>query len=513
MKKFLVYLCSIVVAVILGGVIGNLCAGIAPLSWLDYAPPLHLKSHTWNLYVADLTFGIQSKFNIAQLLLTIVAIFVGAEDRTADRQKSNKAQDGTGQFRYSAAWRLALLHTAFVIFAVIIALKLVDFSQYDRILNSQKKPKKKIATLLFSWYNRRGLMQKAAAAQESAAVCIRAENFMQPDTLHRIFRQQCSLFYGEKCRNRRFPAQFLEPVTEIFRKSYERNDLLGDNDAACRTASKGAYIMFTKDIGIDLGTANTLVYLRGKGIIIREPSVVAVNTHTDRAKYVGKEAKEVIGRTPGSIVAVRPLKDGVIADFETTTILLQEFIRKAMHGKMFARARVIICIPSGVTAVERRAVRDAADQAGAKPVLIVEEPMAAAIGAGLPTTEPTGCMVLDIGGGTSEVAVISLGGIVVSQSVRCAGDEFDAAIINYIKKRYNLLIGERTAESIKIQIGSAYPVDRDETMQIKGRNLMSGLPENINITSREVRSTRRAAVPGSWTCQVYPGTDTAGAGG
>ena len=163
--------------------------------------------------------------------------------------------------------------------------------------------------------------------------------------------------------------------------------------------------MFTKDIGIDLGTANTLVYLRGKGIIIREPSVVAVNTHTDRAKYVGKEAKEVIGRTPGSIVAVRPLKDGVIADFETTTILLQEFIRKAMHGKMFARARVIICIPSGVTAVERRAVRDAADQAGAKPVLIVEEPMAAAIGAGLPTTEPTGCMVLDIGGGSLEVAM------------------------------------------------------------------------------------------------------------
>ena len=245
--------------------------------------------------------------------------------------------------------------------------------------------------------------------------------------------------------------------------------------------------MFTKDIGIDLGTANTLVYLRGKGIIIREPSVVAVNTHTDRAKYVGKEAKEVIGRTPGSIVAVRPLKDGVIADFETTTILLQEFIRKAMRGKMFARARVIICIPSGVTAVERRAVREAADQAGAKPVLIVEEPMAAAIGAGLPTTEPTGCMVVDIGGGTSEVAVIALGGIVVSQSVRCAGDEFDAAIINFIKKRYNLLIGERTAESIKMQIGSAYPVDRDEIMQIKGRNLMSGLPENVNISSKEVR--------------------------
>ncbi|MFR2935076.1 MAG: rod shape-determining protein [Ruminococcus sp.] len=245
--------------------------------------------------------------------------------------------------------------------------------------------------------------------------------------------------------------------------------------------------MFTKDIGIDLGTANTLVYLRGKGIIIREPSVVAVNTHTDRAKYVGKEAKEVIGRAPGSIVAVRPLKDGVIADFETTTILLQEFIRKAMRGKIFAKARVIICIPSGVTTVERRAVRDAADHAGAKPVLIVEEPMAAAIGAGLPTTEPTGCMVVDIGGGTSEVAVISLGGIVVSQSIRCAGDEFDTAIINYIKKRYNLLIGERTAESIKVQIGTAYPVDRDEVMQIKGRNLMSGLPENINISSGEVR--------------------------
>ncbi|MCC8112208.1 MAG: rod shape-determining protein [Ruminococcus sp.] len=245
--------------------------------------------------------------------------------------------------------------------------------------------------------------------------------------------------------------------------------------------------MFTKDIGIDLGTANTLVYLRGRGIIIREPSVVAVNTHTDRAKYVGKEAKEVIGRTPGSIVAVRPLKDGVIADFDTTTILLQEFIRKAMRGKLFSKARVIICIPSGVTAVERRAVREAADHAGAKPVLTVEEPMAAAIGAGLQTTEPTGCMVVDIGGGTSEVAVISLGGIVCSKSIRCAGDEFDEAIIGYIKKRYNLLIGERTAEVIKIQIGSAYQVERDEMMQIKGRNLMSGLPEHINISSQEIR--------------------------
>ena len=246
--------------------------------------------------------------------------------------------------------------------------------------------------------------------------------------------------------------------------------------------------MFTKKILVLILAPQILSCMyEERELLSREPSVVAVNTHTDRAKYVGKEAKDVIGRTPGSIVAVRPLKDGVIADFETTTILLQEFIRKAMHGKMFARARVIICIPSGVTAVERRAVQDAADHAGARPVLIVEEPMAAAIGAGLPTTEPTGCMVVDIGGGTSEVAVISLGGIVVSKSVRCAGDACDAAIINYIKKRYNLLIGERTAESIKIQIGTAYPIDRNETMQIKGRNLMSGLPENVNITSDEVR--------------------------
>ena len=245
--------------------------------------------------------------------------------------------------------------------------------------------------------------------------------------------------------------------------------------------------MFTKDIGIDLGTANTLVYLRGRGIIIREPSVVAVNTHTDSAKYVGKEAKDVIGRTPGSIVAVRPLKDGVIADFETTIVMLQEFIRKALRGKMFTKARVIICIPSGVTAVERRAVKAAADHAGAKKVYIIEEPMAAAIGAGLPTLEPCGSMIVDIGGGTSEVAVISLGGIVVSRSVRCAGDELDASIVNHIKKRYNLLIGERTAEDIKVQIGSAYPVEAEQVMQIKGRNLLNGLPENVNITSSEVR--------------------------
>ena len=245
--------------------------------------------------------------------------------------------------------------------------------------------------------------------------------------------------------------------------------------------------MFIKDIGIDLGTANTLIYLRGRGIIIREPSVVAVNTHTDSAKYVGKEAKEVIGRTPGSIVAVKPLKNGVIADFETTTIMLQEFIRKALRGKTFTKAHVIICVPSGVTTVERRAVKEAVEQAGAKYVLIVEEAMAAAIGAGLPTLEPIGSMIVDIGGGTSEAAVISLGGIISSKSIRCGGDELDAAIINHIRKRYNLLIGERTAEDIKIQIGSAFPMEREDAMEIKGRNLLNGLPETINITGSEVR--------------------------
>ena len=247
--------------------------------------------------------------------------------------------------------------------------------------------------------------------------------------------------------------------------------------------------MFTKDIGIDLGTANTLVYMRGKGIIIREPSVVAVDVKYDRVRYVGQEAKDVIGRTPGSIKAVRPLKDGVIADFDITTSMLQVFIKKALKGRAFTKARVIICIPSGVTAVERRAVKEATQNAGAKRVSIIEEPMAAAIGAGLPVAEPTGSMIVDIGGGTSEVAVISLGGIVTSRSVRVAGDEFDSSIINYIKKKYNLLIGERTAENIKMVIGSAYPyADNEPVMDIKGRNLMNGLPENITVTSEEIRS-------------------------
>lgn len=245
--------------------------------------------------------------------------------------------------------------------------------------------------------------------------------------------------------------------------------------------------MFSKDIGIDLGTANTLVYMKGKGIIIREPSVVAIDIKTDTVKSVGQKAKDVVGRTPGSIVTVRPLKDGVIADFDITTSMLQEFIKKAMGKSMFSRARVVICIPSGVTAVERRAVKESAEKAGAKKVMIIEEPMAAAIGAGLPVSEPTGSIVVDIGGGTTEVAVISLGGIVAAKSVRVGGDKFDVDIINYIKKKYNLLIGERTAENIKIQVGNAFPLEQELQTEIKGRNLLTGLPENLFVTSVEIR--------------------------
>ena len=245
--------------------------------------------------------------------------------------------------------------------------------------------------------------------------------------------------------------------------------------------------MFSRDIGIDLGTANTLVFLKGKGIIIREPSVVAVDVKNHTVRCVGQEAKDVIGRTPGSIVAVRPLKDGVISDFDVTTSMLQEFIRKATNKSLMTKIRVIICIPSGVTAVERRAVKDAPEAAGAKKVWVIEEPMAAAIGAGLPVAEPTGSMVVDIGGGTSEVAVISLGGIVASKSVRVGGDMFDTAIAAYIKKKYNLLIGERTAENIKIEIGSAYPLEQETSITIKGRNQLNGLPESVSVSSEEVR--------------------------
>ncbi len=246
---------------------------------------------------------------------------------------------------------------------------------------------------------------------------------------------------------------------------------------------------FSKKIGIDLGTANTLVYMQGKGIIMREPSVVAVDMRDrdERVKYVGHKAKEVIGRTPGSIVAVRPLKDGVIADFDITANMLKEFMHRACGNSMFVHPTVVICIPSGVTEVEKRAVKEAAERAGARQVSVIEEPMAAAIGAGLPISEPTGSMIVDIGGGTAEIAVISLGGIVVSRSVRMAGDMFDQAIIAFIKRKYNLLIGERTAEQIKIEIGSAYPLEQELEMEIKGRNLVDGLPKNIIVHSEEVR--------------------------
>ena len=253
--------------------------------------------------------------------------------------------------------------------------------------------------------------------------------------------------------------------------------------------------MFTCDIGIDLGTANTLVYMKGRGIIIREPSVVAVDARTDelRVRCVGHEAKAIIGAAPNSILAVRPLKDGVIADFDITAAMLQSFIRQACGSRLFVRPRVFICVPSGVTEVERRAVRQAAAKAGARQVTVIEEPMAAAIGAGLPTAEPVGSMIVDIGGGTAEVAVISLSGIVASRSVRCAGDALDQSITSFIKRKYNLLVGERTAEQIKLEIGSACPPDPTDTehgettMEIKGRNLVDGLPKDILIRSEEVR--------------------------
>lgn len=245
----------------------------------------------------------------------------------------------------------------------------------------------------------------------------------------------------------------------------------------------------TKDIGIDLGTANTLVCIKGKGIVMREPSVVAVDIRNDQVLAVGSQAYDMIGRTPGSIVAVRPLKDGVIADFEITSKMLKHFIRKVVKPSIFSRPKIVICMPTGVTEVERSAVENAAIQAsGSKNVELIEEPMAAAIGAGLPVDEPTGSMVVDIGGGTSEVAVISLGDIVTSCSVRVAGDKFNDAIITYIKKTYNLLIGERTAEEIKIKIGSAYTYEDEKSMLVKGRSLENGLPEDITVTAEEIRN-------------------------
>ena len=246
-------------------------------------------------------------------------------------------------------------------------------------------------------------------------------------------------------------------------------------------------MLFSRDIGIDLGTANTLVYVQGKGIVMREPSVVAVDGKKEEVMAVGMEAKEMIGRTPGSISAVRPLKDGVIADFEVTSAMLRYFIKRAMKKAFFSRPRLIVCIPSGVTEVELRAVKEASRNAGARDVELIVEPMAAAIGAGLNVADAAGCMVVDIGGGTSEVAVISLGDIVTAQSVRVAGDDFDEAIISYIKKKFNLLIGERTAEELKIKLGSAFPYEDESTMDVKGRNLVDGLPKNIVISAEEVR--------------------------
>jgi len=252
--------------------------------------------------------------------------------------------------------------------------------------------------------------------------------------------------------------------------------------------------LFTKEIGIDLGTANILVYLKGKGIILREPSVVAVNNHTGQVLAVGLDAKQMIGRTPGNITAIRPLKDGVIADFETTQGMLKYFMRKAVGSSPLSKPRVVICVPSGVTEVEKRAVVDSAMSAGAKEAYLIEEPMASAIGAGLPVAEPSGSMVVDIGGGTSEVAVISLGGIVVSRSLRIAGDEFDDSIIHYIKKEYNLMIGERSAEDIKIKIGSAYPGEQEETYRVSGRDLVTGLPKELEVSSEEIREALREPV-------------------
>jgi rod shape-determining protein MreB len=248
--------------------------------------------------------------------------------------------------------------------------------------------------------------------------------------------------------------------------------------------------LFSNDLAIDLGTANTLVYAKGKGIISSEPSVVAVQKDNRGIRHViavGHEAKEMVGRTPGSIEAIRPMKDGVIADFEVTEAMLRYFIRKAHNRKSLIRPRIIICIPSGVTEVEKRAVRESAESAGGREVFLIEEPMAAAVGAGLPIMDPTGNMIVDMGGGTTEVAVISLGGIVYAKSIRIAGDKMDEAIVYYLKHKYNMLIGERTAEQIKIQIGTAYPDGEIKTMTVKGRDLVTGIPRTFEINSEEVR--------------------------
>jgi rod shape-determining protein MreB and related proteins len=246
--------------------------------------------------------------------------------------------------------------------------------------------------------------------------------------------------------------------------------------------------LFSNDLAIDLGTANTLVNVKGQGIVLREPSVVAINSTNKEVQAVGEEAKQMLGRAPGSITAIRPMKDGVIAHFEVTEKMISSFIKKVHNNrKTLVRPRVLIAVPSGITQVEKRAVRDSAESAGAREVFLIEEPMAAAIGVDLPVQEPTGNMIIDIGGGTTEVAIISMSGIVFSRSIRIAGDEMDEAIVNYIKKKYNLLIGERTAEDVKIEIGSAYPINKRMTMEVKGRDLVAGIPKTLIISDEEIR--------------------------
>ena len=255
----------------------------------------------------------------------------------------------------------------------------------------------------------------------------------------------------------------------------------------CSMNFRSVFSLISSDLAIDLGTANTLVFAKGKGIVVNEPSIVAINKNTGEIEAVGKEAKDMVGRTPGNIVAIRPMKDGVIADFKVTERMLNYFIQKAHGRKMLVHPRIVIGVPSEITQVEKRAVSESAYRAKASEVHLVEQAMVAAIGAGLPITEPSGNMVVDIGGGTTDVAVISLSGIVYSRSVRVAGNEMDDAIMNYLKRKYNLLIGERTAEQIKIQIGSAYPNDRPLTMEIKGRNLIEGVPKTVTIEDNEIR--------------------------
>ena len=264
----------------------------------------------------------------------------------------------------------------------------------------------------------------------------------------------------------------LAKLKELFSKGL--NNLLG---------------LFSNDMGIDLGTATTLVYIKGQGIVLCEPSVVAVQAGTSNVLAVGEEAKRMLGRTPGNIIAIRPMRNGVIADFEITEAMLRYFIKKVHNSRRLVRPRMVIAIPSGITEVEKRAVRDSAMHAGAREVFMVEEPVAAAIGVGLPIQEPSGNMIIDIGGGTTEMAVISLAGIVFSKSIRVAGDEMDVSLINYLKKTYNLMIGERTAEEIKMKIGSAYPMDEELTMEVRGRDLVAGLPKMITVSSEEVRES------------------------